>query len=97
MNPFVITPVDKEAVRSCEVNLTITQLEARTRYLVCSVFCPCLFYKLTLEGAIVTYLMQCARSEETGKYQTWWQDGDHLEEDQNRAFLPVRIKQTKYL
>lgn len=50
-------------------------MRAETRDSVWSVLFPHLFYKLTLEGAIVTDLLQSAHSEETEeRYQTGWQD-----------------------
>lgn len=57
------------------MNLATTQLQRhhwrwkqKTRYLVWSVLFPCLFYKLTLEGAIVSdSLRSVAHSEETGR------------------------------
>lgn len=47
---------------------TMTPLEVKTatRYLVCSVLFPCPFYKLTLEGAIVTEFLQWAHSVKSG-------------------------------
>lgn len=43
MNPFVLTPVEKEAVRGCEANLaataTVTPLGVRTENKVFSLVC----------------------------------------------------------
>lgn len=88
MDPFVLTPVDKEAVRCCEVTkphhsataVTPVQVTAETRYSVWSVLFLCQFYKLTREGAIVPDWLQSGHwwnrmCEE--KYQTGWQDKRH--------------------
>lgn len=99
-NPFVLTPVYKEAARGCVVNLSTTQLQQRRGHKrvlsFSSVLSPCLFYKLTLEGAIVAHSALTLRSldrEENTKL------GDGMEtkhlEDQNCTFLSVRKKTDK--
>lgn len=99
-NPFVLTPVYKEVARGCVVNLSTTQLQQRRGHKRVlsfgSVLSPCLFYKLTLEGAIVAHSAPTLRSldrEENTKL------GDGMEtkhlEDQNCTFLSVRKKTDK--
>ena len=76
MNPFVRAPVDGEAERERNT-ATVTE----TRCLVWSVLFPCLFYKLTLEGAIVTDSLQSAHSEDTGRVQNNTKLGGRTETD----------------
>lgn len=90
----------KEAARGCVVNLSTTQLQQRREHKRVlsfgSVLSPCLFYKLTLEGAIVAHSALTLRSLDRRKYQTGRRmETKHLEEDQNCTFLSVRKKTDK--
>lgn len=91
----------KEAARGCVVNLSTTQLQQRREHKRVlsfgSVLSPCLFYKLTLEGAIVAHSALTLRSldrEENTKLGDGMET-KHLEEDQNCTFLSVRKKTDK--
>lgn len=61
--------------------MTPLEVETETRYLVWSVLFPCLFYKLTLEGAIVTDSLQSAHYEETGRVKKNTKLGGRTETD----------------